>query len=110
MELRRKACDCEFGVLQDDLILLVLIRGVDSERMRRRMLETDKLELGKAIQVCQVMEATASDLTKLGGKSGIEEGVAAVSSQKVHGKSSARATNRDTRGNVRRKSVFRANY
>ena len=32
------------------------------------MLETDKLELGKAIQLCQVMEVTASDLTKLAEK------------------------------------------
>ena len=31
-------------------MLLVRIRGVDNERMRRRMSETDKLELGNAIQ------------------------------------------------------------
>ena len=37
---------------------------------------------------------------QVGGKSGIEEGVAAVSSQKVHGKSSARATNRETQGGM----------
>ena len=42
------------------------------------------------------MEATASDPNKLGGKScNTEEGVAAVSSQKVHGRSSSRAINRE---------------
>ena len=62
------------------------------------MLETDKLELGKAIQLCQLMETMASDLTKLGKKSAIEEGVAAVSSQKVQGRPSVRATNREKKG------------
>ena len=96
MELRKKARDCEFGVLQDGLMLLVHIRKVDNERMRRRMLETDKLELGKAIQLCQLMEVTASDVNKLGRKScNTQEGEAAVSSQKVHGRSNSRATNRE---------------
>ena len=40
---------CEFGALKDDLMLHVLIRGVDRDRMRRRLFETDKLELQKAI-------------------------------------------------------------
>ena len=43
-------------------MLYVLIRGLDSERFRRRLLETDKLEFNKAIQMCQLMEATAVDL------------------------------------------------
>ena len=51
-ELRKNAKACEFGVLKDDLMLHVLIRGLDSERMRRRLFETDKLELSKAIQMC----------------------------------------------------------
>ena len=61
-ELRKRVKDCDFGALADDLMLYVLIRGLDSERFRRRLLETDKLEFNKAIQMCQLMEATAVDL------------------------------------------------
>ena len=43
-------------------MLHVLIRGVDNDRMRRRLLETEKLDLAKAIQMCQVMETTLADL------------------------------------------------
>eukprot|EP00731_Ephydatia_muelleri_P009792 Em0005g378a len=67
-ELRKQVKDCEFGALKDDLMLHVLIRGVDSDRMRRRLFETDKLELPKAIQMCQTMEATSADLELWVGK------------------------------------------
>ena len=43
-------------------MLHVLIRGLDNERMRKRLFETDKLEQAKAIQMCQSMEATLADL------------------------------------------------
>ena len=67
-DLRKQVKDCEFGALKDDLMLHVLIRGVDSDRMRRRLFETDKLELPKAIQMCQTMEATSADLESWVGK------------------------------------------
>ena len=67
-DLRKQVNDCEFGALKDDLMLHVLIRGVDSDRMRRRLFETDKLELPKAIQMCQTMEATSADLESWVGK------------------------------------------
>ena len=55
------------------------------------------MELGKAIQLCQLKETTARDQTKFGRKSAIEEGVAAVSSQKVQGSLRVRATSRETK-------------
>ncbi|KAL5510796.1 hypothetical protein EMCRGX_G006398 [Ephydatia muelleri] len=80
-ELRKNAKACEFGVLKDDLMLHVLIRGLDSERMRRRLFETDKLELSKAIQMCQTMEATAADLQLWADKgTGDQTVVAAIKS------------------------------
>ena len=51
-EIRKHAKDCAFGELKDDLMLHVLIRGLDCERMRRRLFETDELTLEKAIQKC----------------------------------------------------------
>ena len=50
VELRKQVRDCAFGELQDDLILHVLIRGVSNERMRRRLLETENLDLPKTIR------------------------------------------------------------
>ena len=46
----------------------VLIREIDSDRIRRRLFETDKLELAKAVQMCQAMEATSVDLQCWGEK------------------------------------------
>ena len=66
LELRKQSRDCQFGALRDDLMLHVLIRGVDSDRMRRRMFETDKVDLEKAVQMCQVMESTTVDLQQMG--------------------------------------------
>ena len=79
MELRKQVKDCQFGDLKDDLMLYVLIRGVDNERMRRRLFETENLDLSKAIRMCQSMEAMADDLQCLAGKKvEASEGVAAV--------------------------------
>lgn len=81
VELRKQVRDCDFGGLQDDLVLHVLIRGVSNERMRRRLLETDNLDLPKAIRMCQTMEATAVDLQSLVEKTETVEKVAATESQ-----------------------------
>ena len=75
-EVRKQAKDCAFGELKDDLMLHVLIRGLDGERMRRRLFETDKLTLEKAIQMCRTMEATSADLQLWSGTK--EEEVAAI--------------------------------
>ena len=69
---RKQVKDCEFGALQEDLMLHVLIRGVDSDRMRRCLFETDKLELPKAIQMCQTMEAMSADVAGIMGWKGKE--------------------------------------
>ena len=75
-EIRKHAKDCAFGELKDDLMLHVLIRGLDCERMRRRLFETDELTLEKAIRKCRTMEATSADLQLWSGKK--EEEVAAI--------------------------------
>ena len=85
VELRKQVRDCAFGELQDDLILHVLIRGVSNERMRRRLLETENLDLPKAIRMCQTMEATAADLQSLVEKTETVEKIAAMESQSTRG-------------------------
>ena len=56
-EIRKQVKDCDFRVLQDDLVLHVLIRGMESERMWRRLFETENLNLERAIRMCLAMEA-----------------------------------------------------
>ena len=68
-----------FGDLKEDVMLHVLIRGVDNKRIRRRLLEIENLDLSKAIRIFQNMEATASDLHSLvANKAEVSECVAAV--------------------------------
>ena len=59
VELQKQVRYCDFGELQGDLILHVLIRGVSNKRMHRRLLETENLDLPKVIRMCQTMEANA---------------------------------------------------
>ena len=68
MEIRKEVKDCQFGALKADLMLHVLIRGIDDERMRCRLFEVENLDLAKAIRMCQTMEATAADLQHLVSK------------------------------------------
>ena len=79
IDLCKQGKDCGFGDLKDDLMMHVLIRGVESDRMRRRLLEDENLDLDKAIRLCQVMESTVTDLLKLAGPADeSKEEVAAV--------------------------------
>eukprot|EP00731_Ephydatia_muelleri_P010090 Em0005g676a len=82
--IHKQANDCEFGEMEN-LILHVLIRGVDNDRMKRWLLETEKLDLAKAIQMCQVIGTTLADLQHMSKKpeAGEEEGpVASVRTRK----------------------------
>ena len=72
-DLGKQVKDCEFGVLKDELMLHVLIWGLNNGRIRRRLFETDKLELAKAIQMCQTMEATSTDLQQWTAKKQVGE-------------------------------------
>ena len=81
-------------------MLHVLIRGVDNERMRRRLFETENLDLEKAIRMCQAMEATAADMQSWGVKPELGEKVSAVDSSNP-----ARSTPKSTTGQGRQKVV-----
>ena len=76
-ELCKQVKDCEFGSLKDDLMMHVLIRGVDSDRMRRKLLEAENLDLAKAIRLCQITESAntsrAEHRHQLQGRSGCHQ-------------------------------------
>ena len=101
-EIRKQVKECEFGELKNNLMLHVLIRGVDNERMRRRLFETENLDLEKAIRMCQAMEATAADMQSWGVKPELGEKVSAVDSSNP-----ARSTPKSTTGQGRQKVVTR---
>ena len=73
-------------------MLHVLIRGIDSERMRR-LFETEKLDLAKAIQMCQTIEATTADLQSWEAKE-LSEQVAAVKDERCEEDEVAMVRNR----------------
>ena len=55
-------CLWDITNLEQSFSLYVLICDLDSERFRRHLLEMDMLDFNKAIQLCQLIEATAVDL------------------------------------------------
>jgi hypothetical protein len=55
-DLRKQAKGCQFGDLSDELIKLTLICGTRNGEIRHRLLQEDDADLGKAIQLCSVIE------------------------------------------------------
>ena len=49
-ELKRRALDCEFGNLREDLIKDILICGIHEEKLRERLLQMPKVTLKEATE------------------------------------------------------------
>ena len=47
---------CAFGDLKDNMVLHVLTLGLDNDCTRRRLFETQKLTLDKAVNLCHLTE------------------------------------------------------
>ena len=56
-ELRRLATTCEFGAFLDDALRDKLVCGLQKENIQRRLLAEADLELKKALELAQGMEA-----------------------------------------------------
>ena len=52
--LKKKVRECTFGDLIDDMVLHALALGLDQERTKRRLFETENLTLDKAIGMCRL--------------------------------------------------------
>jgi len=63
--LRKQVRDCTFGELTDDMVLHALTLGLNSEKTRRRLFESQNLTLEKAITLCRITEDTEEDMRKL---------------------------------------------
>ncbi|XP_063907802.1 uncharacterized protein LOC135125945 [Zophobas morio] len=55
-ELKNLAKNCKWGEIENDLICNVLICGLISEKLRKRLLEDSEMKLDKAIRVCLSVE------------------------------------------------------
>ena len=55
-DLKLKSKTCEFGTLNDSLIIDRVIMGLDSDSLRERLLRTHDLTLDKAVELCRAAE------------------------------------------------------
>ena len=77
--LKKQVRDCAFGDLKDDMVLHALTQGLDNDRTRRRLFETQKLTLDKAVNMCRLTEDTETEMRKMK----INEEVSAVYKMKA---------------------------
>ena len=77
--LKKQVRDCAFGDLKDDMVLHALTLGLDNDRTRRRLFETQKPTLGKAVNLCRLTEDTETEMRKMK----IKEDVSAVYKMKA---------------------------
>ena len=77
--LKKQVRDCAFGELKDDMVLHALTLGLDNDRTRRRLFETQKLTLDKAVNLCRLTEDTETEMRRMK----INEEVSAVYKTKV---------------------------
>ena len=63
--LKHQVRDCAFGDLKDDMVLYALTLGLDNDRTRRRLFETKKLTLDKAVNLCRLTEDTETEMRKM---------------------------------------------
>ena len=63
--LKKQVRDSVFGDLKDDMVLHALTLGLDNDRNRRRLFETQKLTLDKAVNLCRLTEDTETEMRKM---------------------------------------------
>ena len=61
-ELKLLAKNCNFGALKDELIRDCVVYGINSERVKERLLREENLTLEKALLLCRVNEQSSKQL------------------------------------------------
>ena len=61
-DLRNKIRDCEYGDLEDSLLRDRIVGGVRDETLREKLLQTEKLDITKCMDLCRLSEISASHL------------------------------------------------
>ena len=55
-DLKNRARNCEFGELQDSMVCSMLVCGLQSDKIRERLLENGDITLEEALKICQSLE------------------------------------------------------
>ena len=66
--LRALASTCDFGELKDQLIRDRIVCGMQSNAVRRKLLQEPKLTLGRCLDVCRAAEATSAQIKAMAGQ------------------------------------------
>ena len=61
-EIRRLACACDFGAVEESMVRDRIVVGLTDDTTRRKLLQIRDLTLDKAIDVCKASEAAAKQL------------------------------------------------
>ena len=64
-ELRRLIRSCDYGQLEDSILKDRIVIGVRDDATRRKMLQTRKLELNQAIDICRASETATKHLKEM---------------------------------------------
>ena len=97
-DLRRLVKTCEYGTIEESAIRDRIVLGIRDDATRKKLLQTRKLDLAKAIDICRSSEATTRQLKEIMAP----EEVQAV--QQYHQPSRPRSPNRIRRGDHGRQS------
>ena len=62
--LKKQVRDCSFGELKEHMVLLLSL-GLDNDLTRRRLFETQKLTLDKAVNLCRLTEDTETEMRNM---------------------------------------------
>jgi len=66
-DIRRLARSCEFGALEESILRDRSVIGVCDDATRRKLLQTRKLDLALAVDICKASEFVVSELAYLVG-------------------------------------------
>ena len=64
-ELKLLAKNCEFGILESELIRDRVVYGIMSERVKERLLREQHLTLGRALKLCRINEQSEQQMKVL---------------------------------------------
>jgi hypothetical protein len=64
-ELKILSSTCEFETLKESLIRDRIVGGINSEQIRSKLLQEEKLTLKKCIEICKMIEMTKSQMQQM---------------------------------------------
>ena len=70
-ELRKKSKSCGFGDLTDSMIRDQIVVGIKDEKVREKLLKTEKLDLKKTIAVCKASELVKTQTKQMAQDEGM---------------------------------------